>query len=380
VLKAAISSAWLRLVHFLAAVREKFLQVMGKFLDWLLKRKTKNTSGGRPTVDDESLSAHRDCIVEMLSSWWGELGWQLPRATTREELWAALEPVRDHSNRHRISRLLLVSSESATADQIRAGREANGRAIAEIYAVQEKQRTCMDLVNQAQMAEGQASAEQMKAVKAQLSKWQAGLEAAQREHEAACKAQDDLQKKLDLMEAGFAQDELLMFIDSRFIKGRYARNPENLANAIAGLPFTYGINFMGVWQSYARCSKLDCHPHHRFQVFETIQSVWRKSHKSKLPTVEFFYQEIAALPKTIKIVDPITKKESENKTENGVRSYLLNYWPVWRLAIEKSLESPVEQDRMPFLICANFTNVQRDPKTSLYMVLGAAEKTKNKRM
>ncbi len=182
------------------------------------------------------------------------------------------------------------------------------------------------------------------------------------------------------MEAGFAQDELLMFIDSRFIKGRYARNPENLANAIAGLPFTYGVNFMGVWQSYARCSKLNCSPHHRFQVFETIQSIWKKSHKSKLPTLEFFYQEIAALPKTIKLVDPITKKESENKTENGVRSYLLNYWPIWRLAIEKSLESPVEQDRTPFLICANFTNVQKDPKTSVYMVLGATEKTKSKEM
>jgi hypothetical protein len=179
------------------------------------------------------------------------------------------------------------------------------------------------------------------------------------------------------MEAGFAQGELLMFIDKRLIKGKYARNPENLANAMAGLPYTQGVHFMGAWQSYVRCSKLPCAPHHRFQIFETVQSIWKKSRKSKVRTVEFFHQEITALPKTAKIVDPTTKKESEDRVENGVRSYLLNFWPIWSLAIEKSLESPVEQDRVPFLICSNFTKVQSDPKTSVLMVLGATEKTKN---
>lgn len=368
---------WSQLVKFLVAAREKFLQLLGKFLDWLMKRKAKNPNAGRPTVDDFSLATHRDSIVDMLSSWWGEVGWQLPRATARNELRAALEPLRDHPNRHRISRLLLASSESATADQIRAGREANGRAIAQIYEAQEKQRACVDLANQAQMALGQASPEQLKAVKEQLSRRQADLEVANRAHAAAGKAQEDFQKKLDLMEAGFAQDELLMFIESRFIKGRYARNPENLANAIAGLPFTYGVNFMGVWQSCARCSKLDCSPHHRFQVFETIQSIWKKSRKAKVPTVEFFHQEIMALQKTVTTVDPLTKKALSERSENGVRSYLLSYWPIWNLAIEKSLESSVEPERIPFLICSNFTTVQRDPKTSVLMVLGAVEKAKN---
>src|SRR5207253_11314709 len=60
-------------------------------------------------LDDFWLGTHRDSLVDMLSCWWGEVGWQLPRATTREELRAALEPLREHSNRHRISRLLLAS-------------------------------------------------------------------------------------------------------------------------------------------------------------------------------------------------------------------------------------------------------------------------------
>jgi hypothetical protein len=379
VLKTAISSAWSSLVNFLAAVREQFFAVMSKFLDWLMNRKTKNTSAGRPTVDDLSLSAHRDSIVDMLSCWWGEVGWQLPRATTREELMAALEPVKEHPNRHRISRLLIVSSDSATAEEIREKRQVNATAIEKIYEANARQRECTDLVSQAQMALGQASPEQMEAVKAQVSKRQADLQGANEEYNAACAAQRAIEKQLDQMEAGFAQDELLMFIDKRFIKGKYARNPENLANAMAGLPFTHGVHFMGAWQSYARCSKLDCSRHHWFQLFETFQSIWKKSQKSKLPPVEFFYQEITALPKTVvvKTIDPVTKKESEDRSENGIRSYLLKYWPLWSLAIKKSLESAVEPERIPFLICANFTRVQQDPKTTVDLVLGAAERTKN---
>jgi len=42
----------------------------------------------------------------------------------REELRTALAPLRDHPNRYRISRLLLVSPGSATAEQIREERQA----------------------------------------------------------------------------------------------------------------------------------------------------------------------------------------------------------------------------------------------------------------
>jgi hypothetical protein len=85
VLKGANSSAWARLVNFLAVVREKLLHQLGKFLDWPMNRKTKNTSAGRPTIDDDWLSANRNSLVDMLSSWWGEVGWRLTGAT-REAL------------------------------------------------------------------------------------------------------------------------------------------------------------------------------------------------------------------------------------------------------------------------------------------------------
>jgi hypothetical protein len=360
-------------------MREKFLQLLGKFLDWLMKRKAKNPNAGRPTLDDPSLIAQRTIIHDMLSCWWGEVGWQLPRATTRELLRAALEPLKDHADKHRINRLLLASTVSAEAEEIREAREANGRLIAQIYAAQDRQRTCTDSITQAQMALGQASSDQAKALKAEISKRQADLDAANKEHRIACDKQEQFQKGIDQMEAGYAQDELLMFIYKRFIKGKYARNPRNLADAMAGLPFAYGVHFLGVWQSYARCSKLDCPPHPRFQLFETVKSTWKKSRKSKRPVLEFFHEQITALRKStrIKKIDPITGEEFEGDAENWIRSNLLNYWPIWSLAIQKSLESSVEEERVPYLICANFTICQRDPKSTLYMVLGAIEKAKS---
>jgi hypothetical protein len=345
-----------------------------------MNRKTTNASAGRPTIKEPWLSANRDRLVEMLSCWWGEVGWQLTRATTREELRAALEPLSEHPNRHHISRLLLPSSDSATPEEIREERRINGIAIAGIYEPQTRLQECMAWVGNAEMALGQALPEQKEAVKTRLSKFQGDLQSATDAYEAACREQQAIEKKLDQMEAGFAQDQLLMFIDKRFINGEYARNPRNLADAMAGLPFTHDVHFIGAWQSYVRCSKLLCSlwPHHRFQVFEMIQSIWQKSQSSNLPLEEFFHQEIMALQEYFvrKTVDPVTQEEKRNKLENGVRSYLLDNWPIWSRAIRKSLETPVESDRMAFVISSNFTKVQREPqtKTLVDLVLGCSGK------
>jgi hypothetical protein len=291
-----------------------------------MTKTNKKTSAGRPTVDDPSLKRHRDRIVGMLSCWWGEVGWQLQRATTRNELLAALEPLKDHPDRYQITRLLLPSPDSPTAEEIREQRKKNESAIAKMYEAQQKQRSSLDLFTQAQMALSQASPNQVDAVKTRIAERKAELEAASTAYEDACRMQRDVAKKLDEIEAGYAQDELLMFIKTRFIeaKKKFARNPENLANAIAGLPLAPTVPFMGAWQSYVRCSKLECEPHHRFQLFETIQSIWNKSRKSTLPLLEFFHQEITALQKTITVkkVDPITGEELKDKALNMVRHAL----------------------------------------------------------
>jgi hypothetical protein len=360
-------------VNFQFRAREKCLQLVRKFLDSFMNNKEKGeASVGHPTVEDELLSAHRDSIVDMLACRWAEVGWQLSRARTRPELRTALEPLNDHPEKYRVARLLLATTDNADAKQIREKRNVNKRAIEAMAAKRTKYQECARWVETAEAAKNQVPSEESKqrqkeAVQAKLTKFQGEERVAREEYDASCKEQQSIERNLDLLEAAYAQDQLLMFIDKRFIKGEYARNPLKLGNAISGLPFAHDVPFMGVWQSYLRCSKLPCDlwPHHQFEVFRTIESIWQKLQEVTMPLVEFFHREIIALPKTVvpKAVDRFTKKKISARVENGVRSYLLDNWPIWSRAIRKSLESPVESERMPFAIGCNFTKIQREPQT-----------------
>jgi hypothetical protein len=136
----------------------------------------KNTSVGRPTVANSSLSLHRDRILSMLSRWWGEIGWQLCRATTREALRAALEPLSAHADKYDLNRFLLVNVIPATAEQIRTQREVNKRAIEEMYKAQARQRTCSERFERAQMAFGHTPAEQLEPMKARILAYKVELQ------------------------------------------------------------------------------------------------------------------------------------------------------------------------------------------------------------
>src|SRR5438105_3927017 len=58
-------------------------------------RSLENRRGaGRPTVDKDTLSSDRDALVWLLSVFWGEIGWEVPRSTSSEELRQAFGPVR----------------------------------------------------------------------------------------------------------------------------------------------------------------------------------------------------------------------------------------------------------------------------------------------
>ena len=98
-----------------------------------------------------------------------------------------------------------------------------------------------------------------------------------------------LEQELANKEAWLCQTELLDFIN----KGKYARDPEGFANAMAGLPdLTWGT-------SRDRCAKTKPNPVFAYRVFETIDRIWNTRERYvNLPTTELFRQEILKLPKT----------------------------------------------------------------------------------
>jgi hypothetical protein len=169
-----------------------------------------------------------------------------------------------------------------------------------VYEAQEREIKCRAWAAEAEVALVQAPEHKKEAVKAKIAERSAQLQIIINEHEAARQDQQSLEQKLDGMEAAFAQEELLKFILKRFINGGYARDPLNVANATAGLPYTQGVRFIGAWESYIRCSKLPCSiwPHFRYELFKTIESLWNDSRISELPPVEFFKREILELPRT----------------------------------------------------------------------------------
>jgi hypothetical protein len=177
--------------------------------------------------------------------------------------------------------------------------------------------------------------------------------------------------------ARFGQAELLKFIEKRFINGKYARNPLNFANAMAGLPSATGVPFLGVWQSYDRCSNLPCSlwPQFQFRVFETIESIWNMCRKSPESPMELFPRQIRTLRKTEAVSTPGQSGQgTSERCESYLRSYLMENWSFLRRAIERAFEASAKPERMPFIIFSNFGKILAEPRSAAGSVLAAAEK------
>jgi hypothetical protein len=313
---------------------------------------------GRRTINDGWLSANRDAILNMLCPWWPDVGWYLITARTREELRKALQPVKNHGNRQYIDRLLRATNVTADARQIRQKRIALGEAVKCMHDAQAKRNKRMDECQEIEFGMSQAKPDQMDFVKNEFPKRRAACQEAQAQSFAAESKQQTLENELLDMEAAYAQDELLVFIN----KGKYALSPLNLGNAMAGLPYGVDVPFMGVWQSHARCSKLDCSqlPSSHYQVFQSIESIWERSKNTRLSVFEFFQQEIRALPKTVLLTHPAMGSQ---RVDNYVKIQLCQNWWYLQRAIEKSLITKDDPRPMHFVIASNFDKLIAEPRT-----------------
>jgi hypothetical protein len=323
---------------------------------------------GRRTIEDHWLSGNRDALVNILSSWWPDIGWQLTTAKTREALRQTLEPVKDHPDRQVLDRLLRPTNATAEAREIREKRLQLGRAVTCMHDARTQRDQCINACREIEWAMSQARPEQIEFAQREFSKRRAACQEAQTQSRAANAAEKLRENELFDQEAAFAQDELLTFIK----KGKYALHPLNLANAMAGLPFAVDVPFLGVWQSHARCSGLECAgwPSFRYQVFEQIESMWERSKSSSLSPIEFFRQQIKVLPKTVWQTHPTIGSQ---KVDNYVRTYLSENWWYLQRAIEKSLQSNDDPRPMHFIIASNFNKFVREPKTHADIAMAKAE-------
>jgi hypothetical protein len=313
---------------------------------------------GRQTIEDGWLSSNRDALLNMLAFGWPEIGWQFGKAENREALRLALWPLRDHTNRQHIHRLLQETSAKGDDREIRKMRLSLGDAVTQMHSAQSHCSSCMNRCREIDVAMSQATTEQCQILLPEFGKRRLECQAAQDQSRADTDNHNRAEYALVDEESAYAQDQLLLFT----AKGKYAFHPLNLANAIAGLPYAIGVPFMGVWQSYARCSKLKAPgwPHYRYEVFKTIESAWKVASSSTHSIIDVFEREIKALPKSTILDHP---QLGRRKAENYVRVFLCENWWHLQRAIKRTLETTDDPRPPYFVIASNMDKFISEPKT-----------------
>jgi hypothetical protein len=330
-------------------------------------RSLENRQGpGRPSVDKDTLSSDRDAFVWLLSVFWGEIGWEIPRSTSSEELRRAFGPVKGHSSEHLLALFMRPTPIAATPKEIRQTRKLLGKAVERLREAQTESNKCEEASRLAESAMLETQSEHEAPMVIDLFKaWGSALK-ARGELESARASERVIEQALRDKEAGTAQNEVVDYIT----EAKYARNPMGLGNAMAGLPD------MTWQQSYARCAKLPCTqwPNFHFRLFETIKTIW--NHRDSYPDlspVQLFRQEIGKLHKKVLSEFP-QLGPSRTMVENVLRSHLSENWRRFRLAVEDVVRPGIDPDRAPFLILSRFSQYLAKPRTPQDQILDAREK------
>lgn len=330
---------------------------------------------GRPTIGDNVLMGRRDRLVWFLSVTWSDIGWQLSRASSPNDLHEAFVAVREHSGKDVVAIFARdAAGAPVTGAELRTLRKELNKAVDRIPTSYQEQVSCANSLREAEMAiqmsqvkdastelrlDPRLPEKQRNVLISELKKRQIKFQVAESAFLASRDGEQKLRKELDDKDAAFAQAELLDYI----AKGQYARNPLSLANAMAGLP---NITWA---QSYARCSKITCSgwPNLWFSIFETIQGIWNmRTSFQESRIVELFRREVEKLPrKNLVYWEPEKKKIL---MPNQVRSRLGDNFRLLRLAIEDALQQSIHPVRTPFAITSRFEkNIEkaRTPAESL---------------
>src|SRR5262249_38936725 len=114
---------------------------------------------GRPTLRDDELIEIRNGVLWLLSVKWPYIGWELPKATTEEELRLALEPLRGHPHEYLVPSFLHPTPIASSAEEIRVLRKSRGEAIEEVRAAQSDYDRCFADARKAELAMNETESE-----------------------------------------------------------------------------------------------------------------------------------------------------------------------------------------------------------------------------
>jgi hypothetical protein len=214
---------------------------------------------GRPQLlSDEKLLNRRQRLVEVLEFRWAEFAWELQRAKSISALRLALHPIRDFTAFFEV--FTYEPTRDTTRQELRALKGKRGGERVRVGLAIQQEREEKERLDRAEGALRDAGSDdnlerlcgQRKRRYAMAQEQAAGLTARI----------EEIDENIRRQEAFLAQSEFLQFLRSK----RYAFNPLNIANAIAGLPYI-------AWrQSMTRCQRhKTVHPYgHNMQMFRQV--------------------------------------------------------------------------------------------------------------
>ncbi len=312
---------------------------------------------GRPTIKDDFLVGARNQWATLLEESWPEIGWQLLEirknpASTIEDVRKAFQPVKEKPHNSGLAQAFFRETvKTATPAEVHRNRVLVGELQGELLRVQRKLAEIERSVSEIDSALKTAAPEQANAVQDEIAQRKQTLIQLQSEFNGLTTEEKNLNAETLDQEAYVYASELLDFLRSR---GRYAVNPQTVANTLAGLPM------MGWRQSHLRCSRIPPQrPRLHYLVLEVILDLWKsRQGESKESLTGFFKAQLPKLPKKL----------------DYTRTFLLESFYDLKLAIEECLRTKHEDGEAPYLLTSIFMRNTRSQKSTLEKVLADQEK------
>jgi len=216
---------------------------------------------GHPSfLSDEDLWHRRDNALGHFEIEWPEWGWDLRRARTAADfnpIFAATE----HTSLGEQSRRFRIPS-SVPFDDLDLNRKKHKALLQRIRNSYEAVREIADLKGRIDTALRDVNTVDGVELKIAQQRFTREWNQRRREYERLSAEDERLRRQIEMQEAAFAQSELLRFVREK----RYAWNPVNLAEAVAGL------GFMSYRQSIRRCRRKKCNDSSslQYEVFRAI--------------------------------------------------------------------------------------------------------------
>jgi hypothetical protein len=313
--------------------------------------------GGRPlTIEDDELWQRRDDFISLLCNAWGDVGWRLASARTRDELRAAVHTITDATPREHelLQPFLHETAIEASAVARRATRKTLRAVIPEEETRVATVRDRRDRLRDAKHAVKATSAEPGPIIRAEHETRRQAVTDASRELTEIQAERSVLEAQRADQEAARAQDELLAFVRVH----KYVFNPRNFAFAMAGLPD------LGWWESFRRCGKSQSQlwPSSRYRIFEVFTECWQgRSDTSK-----------ATLLNALRIATLAT--DVRDRSWIPVRADLSENWRYVRLAVEETDLDGALPEPVPYRLLNAYVAQRSKPRSPEEIVLAERDR------